>query len=1114
MWALLDSGSQDNYISGPAVLRAGLQPILKEQSHEVIVANGARAGIIRHEVNEWIQVSPLKESLVRLSVFGLATHDIILGLPWLRDQNPRIDWKNRVISPDDDSGPGEVSSTELDEKSIMRIGTSPTSAQQEMTKKTPRQPPARKVDGVRIKGAERAPGIPQRYWKYKEMFIEKVGLGALPKHKPWDHEIKLMEGKYPGFMPIYKLTEKELEVLRKYIDEMMKKGFIRKSKSSAGYPVLFAPKKDGTLRLCIDYRKLNDITIKNRYPLPNIQELRDRLSKAKVFTALDLRGAYNLIRMKEGEEWKTAFRTRYGHYEYTVMPFGLTNAPASCQELVNDALREYLDVFVIAYLDDILVYSETMTEHYQHVERVLEALKAYDLELKPEKCEFHKEEVEFLGHMVGINGVRISESKVKTIMEWETPKTVKDIQSFNGFVNFNRQFIKDYSKIAEPLTRLTRKDTVWKWEEAQEKAFRALKEACSQEPVLIAYTSGKPVRIETDASDLAIGAVLLQEKDGKWHPIAYYSRKLSEHEERYDVHDKELLAIVAALEHWRHYAEGCSELTIYTDHKNLTYFTTTKQLNRRQVRWSELLGQYKFKIVYTPGKENGRADALSRRHDVVGKKTEVKEAIFKINDDETLSPTHECNMIMKIRPELDQEFHDTVIRQHHDDPSHGHLGVKGTMEQIRRNYHFADMKRKVETFIKKCPHCQQNKHATHAQYGEAQAIELPTKPWEDIAMDFVTDLPESTDKVTGFKYNAILNVVDRFTKGAEFIPFRKDFTAEQLAEVFKDRVYRYRSIPKSIISDRDKLFTSNFWQTFVAEAGIQRKLSTAYHPETDGQTERTNRTLKAYLRTYVTYKQDNWVSLLPMAQMAYNNKVSESTNQTPYYALHGMHPNLFERNLPSVKAEAAVKTLKEMKEIYDKMTENLKMTQQRQNERTNTRRRVAPQLKRGDRVYLLTKNLRTKRPNKGLDHVKVGPFLIKKQNGPVTYTLDLPKDAKVHPRFHVKLLEPADPDTPLQETFHYVQEEENEFEVEKILDWKGSEDTKYTGQGKYLVKWKGYPDSENTWEPEDNLQNCQQRIQEFLRKNPNKHLWNKPNTRKKRNEPGSGGATRQVTIRR
>jgi transposase InsO family protein len=259
----------------------------------------------------------------------------------------------------------------------------------------------------------------------------------------------------------------------------------------------------------------------------------------------------------------------------------------------------------------------------------------------------------------------------------------------------------------------------------------------------------------------------------------------------------------------------------------------------------------------------------------------------------------------------------------------------------------------------------------------------------------------------------------------------------------------------------------------MAEIGTRRKLSTAYHPETDGQTERTNRTMKTYLKIYSNTSQNNWVSLLPMAQMAYNDKRSEATGQTPYFANHGRNPNLFQRTLPSPKAEAAIKSAEEMKKIHEDMSKQTLHAQTQSISYFNNKRKTAPQLKEGDKVYLHTKNLRSKRPSKGLDHVKVGPFLITQRNGPVNYTLALPPDAKIHPRFHIKLLEPADPDTPLQRTWRYKTEEEREFEVEELQEFRRTK----TGP-EWLVKWKGYPDSENTWEPESNLQNCQQILQQ------------------------------------
>lgn len=306
--------------------------------------------------------------------------------------------------------------------------------------------------------------IPRQYRKYEKLYKATLDTG-LPLHSQWDHSIELVDGKQPRTYKIYNLHEKELKTLREWLDEQLEKGYIRVSNSSAGYPVMFVPKKNGKLRLVIDYRQLNEITIKDRTPLPLISEIRDRLATAKWFTALDLKGAYNLIRIKGGDEWKTAFRTRYGLFECLVMPFGLTNAPATFQRMINEVLRKYVDNFVIVYLDDILIYSDTLEEHEQHVHQVLETLQAANLLVEPEKCQFHVQEVNFLGHIISPGQIRMDPAKVAAIKEWKIPKTVKEIQSFLGLANYYRRFIRNYSKIATPLTDLTKKgpnDTVRK----------------------------------------------------------------------------------------------------------------------------------------------------------------------------------------------------------------------------------------------------------------------------------------------------------------------------------------------------------------------------------------------------------------------------------------------------------------------------------------------------------------------------------------------------------------------------------------------------------------------------------------------------------------------------
>ena len=269
---------------------------------------------------------------------------------------------------------------------------------------------------------------------------------------------------------------------------MLAKGFIRPSRSPTGAPIFFVKKKDGSLRPCVDYRDLNEMTVKNRYPLPLISELLDRLGQAKFFTKIDLRGAYNLVRMKPSHEWKTAFRSRFGHFEYLVMPFGLTNAPAIFQSMMHDIFKEELDVFVIIYLDDILVFSHDIESHIEHVNQVLAKLRQYSLYAKLEKCEFHKTNIEFLGYLISSEGLAMAPNKVKCILDWQPPTSVTGVQSFLGFCNFYRKFIKNYSGIAKPLTDLTKKGNLFQWTPEAEKAFLALKSAITQAPLLAIYS--------------------------------------------------------------------------------------------------------------------------------------------------------------------------------------------------------------------------------------------------------------------------------------------------------------------------------------------------------------------------------------------------------------------------------------------------------------------------------------------------------------------------------------------------------------------------------------------------------------------------------------------------
>jgi len=399
---------------------------------------------------------------------------------------------------------------------------------------------------------------------------------------------------------------------------MERTGKIRRSTSPAGSPILCVPKPHGRgLCLCVDYRALNKITIPNRYPLPLTQELQDRVRGAQWFTKMDLKNGFHLIRVKEGDEWKTAFRTRYGLFEFQVMPFGLTNAPSTFQDMMNHVFSDMLDVGVIAYMDDILVYADTEEGHDRTVKQVLKRLQTNSLAISPEKCVWKVKEVEFLGYIIGRDGIKMSGEKVEAVLGWKSPNSITEVQSFLGFADFYRRFIKDYSRVAKPLTELTKKERGknWAWPQEAEAAFKELKKRFTTAPILAHFDPAKPVIVETDGSDFALGAVLSQrDEKGCLHPVAFHSRKFQPTEINYEIHDKELLAIVDAFKHWRRYCEGAThQVQVLSDHHNLEYFTTTKVLNRRQARWAQEVAGIDFKIFYHPGSLNGKPDALSRR---------------------------------------------------------------------------------------------------------------------------------------------------------------------------------------------------------------------------------------------------------------------------------------------------------------------------------------------------------------------------------------------------------------------------------------------------------------------------------------------------------------------
>lgn len=993
--------------------------------------------------------------------------------------------------------------------------------------------------------------LPSQYSRFLPLTSDNAA-HHLPPHDDLDHPIDLLPNSTLPTSRPYALSLTEREVLKAYLDDNLKRGFIRHSRSSASSPVFFVPKKTGDLRLVVDYRRLNSITVKDRYPIPLLNDLLDAPVGAKIFTKLDLRNAYNQVRIREGDQFKTAFTTPFGCFEYQVMPFGLCNAPSSFQRLINLALSDLLNVFVVAYLDDLLIYSQDLDSHVDHVTQVLQRLTDNNLFINPEKSVFHTTSVEFLGYVFTVDGLQMDNSKVQTILDWPTPQSAADVQSFLGFANFYRRFIEGYSDIILPLTQLTHQNTRFAWNTDCEDAFNFLKQSFTTAPILGIFDHQRRIIVETDASDFALAAILSQPDAAEvLHPVAFYSRKFTSPEVNYETHDKELLAIVEAFRVWRHYLEGSPFPTkVITDHKNLEYFTTTKVLSRRQARWANTLSPFDFHIQFRPGSKC-KPDAITRRRDLYpgahysqahasaqNSRQVIKNYSFsstvvevspcqilcdslspKFSTFSTISPTIPLSERVEraqaadphasqIKRSLATNAHDypkysvsqellyyedrlyipednplrlEIIASHHDDPSAGHPGRRKTLQRLRQGFYWPRMSQFVDDYVASCHMCSRAKARRHLPYGLLQPLTVPESPWTNLSMDYIDGLPLSNG------FDSILVVVDRFSKYSIFIPTNSRTSATDLAFSLLDRVFSKHGIPESIVSDRGSRFTSQFWQDLTRVLRIRSDLSTAYHPQTDGQTERVNSVLETYLRLYTTYDQSNWSALLPLAEFAVNSSPHDSAGQSPFFINYGFQPS-WDPEMKRVLSPKARVFATDLISVHDFVKSRLQLAQQIHKKYADRKRLQHPSFIAGDRVWLNGRNIRTTQPSVKLASKYLGPFPIDRQVSPTAYRLALPPNLQsLHPVFHVSLLQKATTSSipgryneppPSVQVDNY-----EEFEVEEILDSR-----KRRRSVQYLVKWLGYDHAHDssTWEDASMLTNCDEHVAAFHRLNPSK----------------------------
>lgn len=785
----------------------------------------------------------------------------------------------------------------------------------------------------------------------------------------------------PIKLPNRRMPHVYQEEIDTQVEWLLSQGIVTPSSSPWAAPIVMVRKKDGSMRMCVDYRRLNGVTIKDSFPLPHITDILDSLSGCSIFSTIDLCSGYLQVPVREQDRSKTAFVTNRGLYEYTRLPFGVCNGPATFQRLMSIVLRGLVGEKCLVYLDDIIIFSKSFDDHLNDLRSIFDRLRQSGLTLKPTKCNFYQEKIDFLGHVVSADGVHVDSSKIDNVKNWPTPQSKSELKAFLGLAGYYRRFIQNFSGIASPLNKLIGK-SLFRWSEEAQQAFQTLKDKLTEAPILafpdVSNDSAKFI-LDTDASDFAIGAVLSQMIDGKERVIAYGSRSLSKPERNYCTTRKELLSIVHFSKHFRPYLLG-KDFIVRTDHSSLQWLHNLKDVDGQLARWLLSLQEFSFQSIHRPGKKHCNADALSRYPPHQGKDTcptcsprlicttvissdnetfdnrllshqdddeDVKilkkacfnnEPISTTQDSElslfgkALAKQLNCLVIKNEvlgyndkgiwKPVLPPSMVREILEEIHSGPGGGHFGINKMKEKIRKRFWWPDYQKDVRAYVLGCDVCAKSKDPIPKPNAFLQPIKTG-RPNQIIGIDIVGPLPLSS---YGNRY--LLVMIDFFTKWAEVVPIANQTSCIIIPKIIEHWISRH-GVMERIHTDQGRNFESDEFKDFCIRYQIRKSHSSPYHPEGNGQTERLNRTLNMLLKTHVENETD-WDQTLPLCMMAYRSSIQESTRFSPFELLYGRDMRLPCDNYIDLPVQGN-RTSTSYLNLRDKLTQSYKLATQQQN---------------------------------------------------------------------------------------------------------------------------------------------------------------------------------------